>query len=77
MNVLIAESEEIESGGYEVIGLVDSESEARELAAEDMAARLRKLERDEDPGVCPYVYKMYQRGMDGYSAIVEIPASAV
>ena len=74
LNVLIAEAEELEFG-YEVIGVVGSESEARELAEEDMASRERKLERDEDPGICPYVYKMFQRGVDGYSCILEIPAT--
>ena len=74
LNVLIAECEELEFG-YEVIGVVGSESEARELAAEDMASRERKLESDEDPGICPYVYRMFQREIDGYTCTLEIPAT--
>ena len=74
LNVLIAECEELELG-YEVIGVVGSESEARELAAEDMASREAKLEGGGDPGICPYVYRMFVRGVNGYSCTLEIPAT--
>ena len=77
LNVLIAESEELELGGYEVIGVVGSESEAMELAAEDMARRERALGADEDPGICPHVYKMYERGMNGYVEVLELSAMDV
>ena len=77
LNVLIAEAEELELGGYEVIGVVGSEAEARELAAEDMARRERALESDKDPGICPYVYKMYERGMNGYVEVLELSAMDV
>ena len=66
LNILIAESEELEDGGYEVIGVVGDEAEARELAACDMASREKKLEAGDDPGICPYVYRMFQRGLGGY-----------
>lgn len=75
LNVLIAESEELELGGYEVIGVVGDEKEARELAAEDMAAREKKLEAGDDPGICPYAYKMFARTMEGYSCLLYIPAT--
>ena len=79
LNVLITECEEMDGPGcYEVIGVVGSEKEARELAAEDLHARLVKLEADDDPGICPYVYKMYQRGgVEGYGCVLEISAMGV
>lgn len=73
LNVLIAEAEELEFG-YEVIGVVASASEAREFAALDMARRECLLESGGDPGICPFVYKMFQRGLEGYSAVLEISA---
>lgn len=74
LNVLIAESEELELGGYEVIGVVGSAKEARELAAEDMRDREKKLEAGGDPGICPFVYKMFVCRLDGYSCKLEIQA---
>jgi hypothetical protein len=76
LNILIAEAEEVEFG-YDVIGVVGSESEARELAASDMAERERKIENDEEAPLPVYIYKMYQRGTDGYACVLEIPASEV
>lgn len=72
LNVLIAEAEEMELGGYEVIGVVGSDSEARELAQSDMDGRVDKLMADADPGLCPFVYKVYSRGTDGYTSTLEI-----
>ncbi len=74
LNILIAEAEEPEFG-YEVIAVVDSETEARELAASDLASRLKRIDRNEDPGICPYVYKMFQRGIEGYAPVLEILAA--
>lgn len=80
LNVLIAETEEMEC--YEVIGVVGSESEARELAAADMRDRERKLEADmeSDGGNAPmpvYIYKMHRRGVEGYVPVLEILATEV
>jgi hypothetical protein len=76
LNVLIAESEELELGGYEVIGVCANESEARDMAASDMHDREKLLARGGSP-MCPYVYKMHVRGMYGYSVSVEFNAAEV
>lgn len=76
LNVLIAESEELELGGYEVIGVCANESEARELAASDMRYRENALEAGDAP-MCPYVYKMHVRGVEDYSVMVEFNAAEV
>jgi len=60
--MLIVEDEE---GHYEPVGVVASINEAREIAASDMRGRMRRLERDEDPGICPYEYKVWAQGIDG------------
>ena len=60
--MLIAEDEE---GHYEPVGVVVSINEAREIAASDMRGRMRRLERNEDPGLCPYEYKVWAQGIDG------------
>lgn len=73
LNILIAEAEEAEFG-YEVIGVVNGETEAREMAASDMADRERQLDAGDSP-MCPFVYRMFQRGVDGYIAVLDIPAT--
>jgi hypothetical protein len=50
--MLIAEDEE---ANYEPIAVAVNISEGKELAQSDLRGRLRRLERDEDPGICPYV----------------------
>ena len=60
--MLIAEDEE---GRYEPVGVVVSINEAREIAASDKRGRMRRLERGEDAGLCPYVYKVWAQGIDG------------
>ncbi len=76
LNILIAEAEEPEFG-YEVIAVVNGETEARELAASDLVSRLNRLDKNEDPGICPYVYRMFQRGIEGYAPVLEILAAEV
>ncbi len=51
--MLIAEAED---GRYEPVAVVANVGEAREVAAGDLAGRMRLLERGDDPGLCPYVY---------------------
>ena len=59
--MLIAESED---GQYEPVAVVANISEAREIASDDMASRMNRLEHGESP-LCPYVYKVWARGIDG------------
>ena len=60
--MLIVEDEE---GHHEPVGVTGSISEATEIAESDMRARMRRLERGDDPGLCPHVYKLWARGIDG------------
>ena len=60
--MLIAEDEE---GHFEPVANVSTINEAKELAADDLRRRRERLERDEDPGLCPYSYKLWARGTDG------------
>ena len=60
-------------GSYIPICVVATISEARETADADLRARLRILDRDEDAGFCPVVYKLWARGVDGdYRLAIEI-----
>ena len=62
LGILIVEDEE---GNYEPLAVVATIEEALELKADDLKRRLDRLEHDEDPGLCPYEYKVYARGMGG------------
>lgn len=62
LGILIVEDEE---GNYEPLAVVATIEEAIELKADDLKRRLDRLEHDEDPGLCPYEYKVYARGMGG------------
>lgn len=59
--MLIAESED---GQYEPVAVVANVGEAREIASDDMASRMRRLEQGESP-LCPWAYKVWARGIDG------------
>ncbi len=63
--ILIAETED---GHYEPIAEVANINEAKELARDDMASRMRRLERGEEPA-CPEVYKVWSRDFNGAYAI--------
>src|SRR5437899_777746 len=68
--MLIAESED---GQHEPVAVVGSISEGREMAESDLHNRMRRLEREEDAGICPAVYKVWARGIDGtYRVACEI-----
>jgi hypothetical protein len=56
---------EDEQGHYEPVANVSTINEAKELAAQDSRRRRERLERDEDPGLCPHSYKLWARGSDG------------
>jgi hypothetical protein len=37
-----------------------------------------RLERGDDPGMCPYIYKLWARGIDGdYRIALELDADSV
>ena len=59
--MLIAESED---GQYEPVAVVANVGEAREIASDDMASLMRRLEHAESP-LCPYAHKVWARGIDG------------
>ena len=68
--MLIAEDDD---GCYEPVGMAGTINEAKELAQSDLRARMRRLENDEDPGICATVYKLWARGIDGaYRIALEI-----
>ena len=58
--MLIAESED---GQYEPVAVVANVGEARDRQ-HDMTSRMDRLEHGESP-LCPYVYKVWARGIDG------------
>ncbi len=60
--LLIVEDQE---GHYEPVANASTTNEAKELAADDLRCRRERFERDEDPGLCPCVYKVWARGTDG------------
>ena len=60
--MLIAECED---GQHEPVAVVGTISEARETAACDFRDRMRRLELGEDAGLCPALYKVWARGVDG------------
>lgn len=68
--MLIAEDDE---GQYEPVAVASTINEAKELAESDLRSRMRRLERGDDPGICPFMYKLWARGMDGpYCLVYEI-----
>ena len=72
---LIAESED---GEYEPIGVVTSISEAREIAQSNLRMRMKEIERGDDPGMCPYCYKVWAQGLEGtYRVAAEILATSL
>ena len=66
--MLTAEDEE---GRYEPVSVVGSLDEAREAADDDMRSRMRRLEKGETL-LCPFVYKVWARRMDGYQVVAEL-----
>jgi hypothetical protein len=68
--MLIAEDDD---GHYIPICVVATISEAKETADADFRGRTRRLERGEDAGICPVVYRLWARGVDGgYCLATEI-----
>ena len=55
--MLVAEDED---GHHEAIAVVGTIAEA-----EDFRRRMRRIEADEDAGICPSTYKLWARGIDG------------
>jgi hypothetical protein len=72
--MLIAESED---GKYEPLANVSSLDEARWFAKEDLAARMREVEKGGAP-MCPAVYRLWARGAGGaYVTTHEFDATAL
>jgi hypothetical protein len=63
---------EAEDGGYEPVALASTPIEAEELARADFARRLRRLEQDEDAGLCPHLYRIWARRQGRYEPAGEI-----
>jgi len=59
---LVAEDEE---GHYEPIELVSTLNEAAEIAEADLKRRIKALDNDQDPGLCPYEYVLFARTISG------------
>ena len=59
---LVVEDEE---GHYDPVNYASSLGEGFEMAKEDLHNRQRKLEADQDPGLCPWEYKVWARGLEG------------
>ncbi len=63
---------EAEDGGYEPVALASTPLEAEQLARLDFARRLRRLERNEDAGLCPHLYRIWARRRGQYESAGEI-----
>ena len=73
--MLIAEDEE---GHHEPVAVASTINEAKEIAQSDLRSRMRRLDRGADPGMCPYIYKLWARGIDGdYRIALELDADSV
>jgi hypothetical protein len=59
---LIAEDEE---GNYEPVNFPGTLAEGIEMAKGDLRLRQKRLNNDEDPGLCPWEYKVWARGLEG------------
>ena len=70
--MLIAEDED---GHYEPVAVAATINEAKEIAESDLRGRMRSIEHGEDPRICPCMYKLWARGIDGeYRLAHEIKA---
>ena len=75
MAMLIAEDEE---GHHEPVAVASTINEAKEIAQSDLRSRMRRIERGDDPGMCPYIYKLWARGIDGdYRIAFEMDADSM
>jgi hypothetical protein len=62
MAMLMIEDEE---GNYEPLSPVSTIKEGKWMAGCDLRLRLKNIEKGHDPGLCPHVYKLWARGLDG------------
>ena len=56
---------EDEAGQYEPVNYASTLAEGFEMAKDDLRLRQARLMKDEDPGVCPWEYKIWARGLEG------------
>src|SRR4051794_19249127 len=66
--MLIAEDEQ---GNYEPMAAAVSINEARDIAQSNLRSKIRRLEREEDPGLCRFAYKLWAKGLDGSCQLVK------
>ena len=72
IGMLIAESED---GSYEPVAPVSTIREARELASNDLRARMSSLEQGGEP-MCPILYRVWARNDRGeFTSVAEIEAN--
>ena len=72
--LLIAETED---GHYDPVNPVATINEAREMAAGDIRARMRSLEKGGTPN-CPEIYKVWSHDYDGrYAVICQLDAATL
>jgi hypothetical protein len=70
--MVIAEDED---GHYEPVAVAATIREAKEIAESDLRGRMLRIERGEEAGLCPIIYKLWARGIDGdYRLAQEIQA---
>ena len=60
--MVIAEDEE---GHHAPVAVASTINEAKEIAESDLRGRMGRLECGDDPGIRPYTYKVWARGIDG------------
>ncbi len=71
IGMLVAESE---AGAYQPVATVSTIREGREIAANDMRNRMRRIEQGADP-LCPARYLVWAQGATGeYATVTEIEA---
>ena len=63
---LVVEDEE---GHYEPVNYASTLAEGFEMAKEDLHNRRKSLMADKDPGLCPWEYKVWARGLDGQMVV--------
>ena len=67
--ILIAADDD---SAYEPVNVVSTLREAYEIAASDMAGRRKRLERGDEPGICPARYELWVPGHSGYAMRVGV-----
>ena len=64
--MLIAEDGD---GNYEPVANASTINEGRELAQDDLRLRVKRRGNSRDAGRCPFHYKLWARGLDGFRVV--------